>query len=89
MDAHKIDIHYSDVVLVVMAFQITSLTTVYLPFIQAQIKENIKTPSHWPLCVQRASNTENVSIWWRHYSNLREYGRHGQKQRRRIFVFFF
>ena len=42
-------------------------------FIQAQIKENIKAPRHWPLCAvnspvtgefpaQRASNAENVSI---------------------------
>ena len=47
------------------------------PFIQAEIKENIKTPRHWPLCgefaghrwtpAQSASNAENVSIWWRHY----------------------
>ena len=29
------------------------------PFIQVHIKENIKT--------QRASNTEIVSIWWRHH----------------------
>ena len=42
-----------------------------------QIKENIKTPRHWPLCgdftgtgefpTQRASYAENVSIWWRHH----------------------
>ena len=47
------------------------------PFIQAQIKENIKAPRHWPLCgnspvtgefpAQMASNTENVSVWWRHH----------------------
>ena len=46
-------------------------------FIQAQIKENIKAPRHWPLCgeftgtgefpAQRASNAENGSIWWRHH----------------------
>ena len=30
-----------------MASQITSLTQ---PLIQAQIKENIKAPRHWPLC---------------------------------------
>ena len=54
------------------------------PFIQAQIKENVKAPCHWPLCgeftgnsAQMASNAANVSIWWRHhdlilpeYSNL-------------------
>ena len=46
-------------------------------FIQAQIKENIKGPRHWPLCgefigtgefpAQSASNAENGSIWWRHH----------------------
>ena len=46
-------------------------------FIQAQITENIKALCHWPLCgeftgtgeypAQRASNAENVSIWWRHH----------------------
>ena len=47
------------------------------PFIQTQIKENIKAPRHWPLCgdftgtgefpAQLASNAENVSIWWHHH----------------------
>ena len=46
-------------------------------FIRTQIKENIKAPRDWPLCgeftgtgefpAQRASNAENVSIWWRHH----------------------
>ena len=49
-------------------------------FIQALIKENIKAPRHWPLCgeftgtsefpAQRASNAENVSIWWRHHEQF-------------------
>ena len=49
------------------------------PFIQMQIKENIKAPRHWPLCgeftgtgefpAQRASYAEYVSIWWRHHVN--------------------
>ena len=53
-----------------IASQITSLTIVYSIVIQAQIKENIKAPRHWPLCgeitgtgefpAQRASNAENV-----------------------------
>ena len=63
------------------ASQITSLTIVCSqPFIQAQIKENIKYPRYWPLCAgnspvtgefpaQRASNAENVSIWWCHHAN--------------------
>ena len=45
------------------------------PFIQAQIKANIKAPRHWPLWgeftgelpSQMSSNAENVSIWWRHH----------------------
>ena len=45
------------------------------PFIQAQIRENIKAPCPWPLCgeftgefpTQMASNVENISIWWRHH----------------------
>ena len=50
------------------------------PFIQTQIKENIKAPRHWPLCgeftgtgefpAQRASYAENVSIWWRHHDQF-------------------
>ena len=43
---------------------------------KVEIKEHIKVPRHWPLCpgnspvtdefpAQRASNGENVSIWWR------------------------
>ena len=53
--------------------QFASLTNFTLPFIQAQIKENIKAPRHWSLCgefivtgefpTQRANNAENVSIW--------------------------
>ena len=45
------------------------------PFVQAQMKENIKAPRHWPLWgnspvtgefpVQRASDAENVSALWR------------------------
>ena len=51
------------------------------PFIQAQIKENIKAPRHWPLCgeftghrwipPQRVSSAENISIWWRHHVPFR------------------
>ena len=41
---------------------------------KARIKQNIKAPRHWHLCgelpAQRASNTENVSIWWRHHEHL-------------------
>ena len=44
---------------------------------KAQIRENIKALRHWPLCGEftggrwiprrKASNAENVSIWWRHH----------------------
>ena len=47
-------------------------------FVQAQIKDNIKVPRHWPLrgnspatgefSSQMASDVENVSIWWRHHA---------------------
>ena len=48
------------------------------PFIQGEIKENIKAPGNWPLCgeftgtgefpAQMASNVENLSISWRHHN---------------------
>ena len=41
-------------------------------FIQTQIKEYIKAPRHWPFPAQRASNAENVSIWWRHHDDRKE-----------------
>ena len=50
--------------------------------IQTQIKESIKAPRHWALCVeftgtgefpaQMASNAENVSIRWRYHEYLGE-----------------
>ena len=53
--------------------QITSLTIVTQPLIQAQIKENIKPSRHCPLYGEftggrwtpgkRDSNAENVFIW--------------------------
>ena len=33
-----------------MASQITTSPLFTQPFIQVQIKENIKAPRHWPLC---------------------------------------
>ena len=39
---------YSDVIVGAMASPASPLFT--KPFIQAQIKENIKAPRHWPLC---------------------------------------
>ena len=57
-----------------MASQITGILIV--PFVQTQIKENIKAPRHCPLWGEftgtgefpsrKTSHAENVSIWWRH-----------------------
>ena len=70
--------HYSDVIMSVMASQITGVLMFTQPFAQVLSKENIKTPHHWPLWggstvtggfpSQKASNVENVSIWWRHHA---------------------
>ena len=40
----------------VMAFQITSPRLFTQLFIQAQIKEYIKAPRHWPLCREFTSD---------------------------------
>ena len=45
----QIGSHYCDVIMSTMASQITSLILFTQPFIQAQIKESIKAPRHWPL----------------------------------------
>ena len=43
------------------------------PFIQTQIKENIKAPRHWPLCGEFTGNGEfpaqraSYAEWWRHH----------------------
>ena len=69
--------HYNDVIMSAMASQSPASRLFTQSFIRAQIKGNIKAPRHWPLCgeftgtgefpAQRASNAENVSIWWRHH----------------------
>ena len=70
--------HYGDVIMSTMASQITSPRLFAQQLIQAQIKENIKAPRHWPLwgvtgefAAQRTSNAENASIWWRHHGFAR------------------
>ena len=40
--------HYGDVIMGAIASQITGISIVY-SFFHVQIKENIKTPRHWPL----------------------------------------
>ena len=41
--------HYIDDIMSAMASQITASRMFVQPFVQAQIKENIKAPRHWPL----------------------------------------
>ena len=43
-------LHYCDVKMSAMVYQITSLTIVCSTVYSVQIKENIKAPRHWPLC---------------------------------------
>ena len=60
-----------------MAFQITGVSIVCLTACWAQIKENIEAaitalcegnaPVDSGFPSRRASNAENVSIWWRHH----------------------
>ena len=49
------------------------------PFVQEEIKENIKAPCHWLLWgeftsefpAQMASNAKKISIWWRHHAEAK------------------
>ena len=54
-----------------MASQITDVSIVYSTACSGADQRKIKAPRHWPLWgdfpSQRASNAENVSIWWRHH----------------------
>ena len=52
----KLSSHYYDVIMSTMASQITSISNRSQPFVQAQIKENIKAPRHWPLCGEFAGH---------------------------------
>ena len=70
--------HYSDIIMSTMTSQITSLTIVYSTVYSRA--ENIKALHHWPLWGEftgdqwiprtKASNTENVSIWWSHHAMM-------------------
>ena len=72
--------HYNDVIKSAMASQITSLTIVYSTVcsrrrsqklakfcITGFCEENSPVTGEFP--AQRASNAENVSIWWRHHAH--------------------
>ena len=71
--------HCNDVIMGAIASQITSLTIVYWTVYQdADKKKTSKLRVTWPyagnlpvnleLPLQMTSNTENVSIWWRHHA---------------------
>ena len=72
--------HYRDGKMGPMASLITDVSIVYLYWtVCLGADKKIKTPRHWPLRrepitsgfpSQRASNAENVSIWWRHHVNV-------------------
>ena len=68
--------HYIDVIMRQMASQITRLTIVYLTvYSGADQRKYQSAPSlafvTYDFPAQRASNAENVSIWWRHHGILR------------------
>ena len=53
-----------------MAFKITSLTIVYTTvYLGVDQRKKSKLRGEFP--AQRASNAENVSIWWRHHGFVR------------------
>ena len=68
--------HYSDIIVGTKRLKSPASWLFTEPFIETQIKEKIKATRHW-LCegngpvtsefpAQMTSNSENVSIWWRH-----------------------
>ena len=67
---------YSDVKMDTKVSQITSLAIVHSTVYSGADQKNIKTPGicegNSPVTgefpTQRASNAENVSIWWRHHA---------------------
>ena len=71
-------VHYIDVIMTTIASQITSLTVVYsIVYSRRRFNKTSKlrvtglfagnSPWTGEFPAQRASNAENVSIWWRHY----------------------
>ena len=73
--------HYNDVIMGAMTSQITSLTNVYSTVYLGVDKKKTSKLRVTGLCAgnsmvtsefpaQRASNAENVSIWWRHHELL-------------------
>ena len=62
-DRHHFGTHCSDVIMARWRLKSPASQLFTQPFIQDQVKENIKAPHRW---LQMASNSENVSNWWRH-----------------------
>ena len=78
MGIHNSSMHYNDVIMTTIASQITSLTVVYsIVYSGADQRKHQSRTSLAFVCgeftgtgefpAQRASNAENVSIWWRHH----------------------
>ena len=76
------NVHYNDVIMSTTASQITSITIVYSFICSRRRSKKTSKFSVTGLCVgnspvtdefptQRASNAENVSIWWRHHAPYR------------------
>ena len=59
--------HYSDVIMGTIASQITSLANVYSTFYSGVDQSKHQSSA------SRASNAENVSIWWRHHGAKTEW----------------
>ena len=70
--------HYNDVIMSTIASQITSLTIVYSTVYSDADQRKHQSSASLAICAgnspgtgefpaQRASNAENVSIWWRHH----------------------
>ena len=78
-----INTHYDDVMMGAIASQITSLTIVYSTGCLFSRRSNKtskfrvtglcegNSPATGEFPAQRASNAENVSIWWRHHETIR------------------
>ena len=72
--------HYSDVIMDWWHLKSPATRLFTQPFVQVEIKENIKAPRHWPLwgespvagkfSAQWASNAEKVYIRWRQTAKL-------------------
>ena len=73
--------HYSDIIMSTMASQINGVSIVYSTVVSWGRSKKISNLRVTDLCVgnspvtgefptQRASNAENVSIWWRHHVTL-------------------